>query len=49
MAKAAKKTTTKPNIKRIQAVNDKPVHIPLSFDDAVKLALNTPIKKKRDK
>lgn len=47
MAKAAKKTTTKPNTKRLNAPDDKPVHLPLSFEDAVKLALNTPVKKRK--
>ena len=44
MAKASNK---KPSTKRLVLPNDKPVHIPLPFEDAVKLALNTPIKKKK--
>ena len=31
------------NIKKLP-VKEKPLHIPLAFEDAVKLALNTPIK-----
>lgn len=28
-------------------VKEKPLHIPLSFEDALKVALNTPIKKSK--
>ena len=28
-------------------VKEKPLHIPLSFEDALKLAINTPIKKSK--
>ena len=30
-------------------VKEKPLHIPFAFEDAVKLALNTPIKKSKIK
>ena len=36
----------KPTTKKLPK-KEKPVHIPLSFDDALKVALNTPIKKSK--
>lgn len=36
---------TPKSIKKLP-VKEKPLHIPLAFDEALKLALNTPIKKK---
>jgi hypothetical protein len=45
MAKT-KKTKT-PVVKKIKFPNDTPVHLDMSFEDAIKLALNTPIKKSR--
>ncbi len=30
-------------------VKEKPLHIPLAFEDALKIALNTPIKKSKIK
>jgi len=39
------KTTAK-KLKKLPT-NEKPLHIPLSFEDALKLALNTPIKKSK--
>ena len=49
MAKASKQKSSKTFDKTIRKPlrNDEPVHIPLSFEDAVKLALNTPIKNKK--
>ena len=41
-----KKTKT-PVVKKIKFPNDTPVHLDMSFEDAIKLALNTPIKKSR--
>ena len=43
MAKKTKKTNI-PSPKKIVLPNDKPVHLDMSFQDAIKLALNTPIK-----
>lgn len=45
MAKT-KKTKT-PVVKKIKFPNDTPVHLDMSFEDAIKLALNTPIKKSK--
>ena len=42
MSKAKK--PKKPSIRKLNLKDDEPLHIPLSFEDAVKLALNTPIK-----
>lgn len=43
MAKASKKKVKK--IKPLQTFpNDAPVHLDMSFEEAIKLALNTPIK-----
>ena len=36
----------KPATKKLPK-KEKPVHIPLSFEDALKVALNTPIKKSK--
>ena len=44
MGKAKKTKSKKRTIKRLNLPDDEPLHIPLSFEDAVKLALNTPIK-----
>jgi len=33
-----------PTTKKIKFPNDKPVHLDISFQDAIKLALNTPVK-----
>ena len=41
-----KKTKT-PIVKKIKFPNDTPVHLDMSFEDAIKLALNTPIKKSK--
>ena len=41
----AKKLTTPPT-KRLVLPNDEPVKINMPFEDAVKKALNTPVKKK---
>jgi hypothetical protein len=43
--KAKKPKITTPSPKKL--TKDEPLHIPLSFEDAVKMALNTPIKKKK--
>lgn len=42
MAKAKKKATPKPKT----LPNDEPVKLNMSFEDAIKKAVNTPIKKK---
>ncbi len=42
MAKAKKKAIPKPK----KLPNDEPVHLNMSFEQAIKLAVNTPIKKK---
>lgn len=51
MAKASKTKSSKTFDKTIRKPlrNDEPVHIPLSFEDAVKLALNTDLSKKSNK
>ena len=41
-----KKTKT-PVVKKIKFPNDTPVHLDMFFEDAIKLALNTPIKKSK--
>lgn len=41
------KTITK-KLKKLP-IKEKPLHIPLPFEDVVKLALNTPIKKSKIK
>ena len=41
----AKKTKTKKLPKKLMLPNDEPVHLDMSFQDAIKLALNTPLQK----
>ncbi|MGC4037034.1 MAG: hypothetical protein QM764_13835 [Chitinophagaceae bacterium] len=43
MAKAKKKATPKPK----QLPNDEPVKLNMSFEEAIKRAVNTPIKNKK--
>ena len=43
-----KKTKT-PIVKKIKFPNDTPVHLDISFEEAIKLAINTPIKKSKIK
>ena len=42
-----KKSKVIPSPKKLP--NDEPVHLDMSFEEAIKLALNTPIKKKKVK
>ena len=41
------KKLTSPSTKRLVLPNDEPVKINMPFDDAIKKALNTPIKRKK--
>lgn len=43
MAKAKKKATPKP--KKLNLPDDEPVKLNMSFEEAIKRAVNTPIKK----
>lgn len=45
MAKASKKKDKKP--KKLNLPDDKPLHLDMSFEEAIKKAANTPIKKKK--
>ena len=49
MAKASKQATKKPSTKRLVLPNDKPVHLPMSFEDAIKMAVNTDLSKGKKK
>ena len=44
---AKSKKTKSPSIKKIKFPNDEPLHLDMSFEEAMKLALNTPIKKSK--
>jgi len=46
MAKKTKKHKA-PLTKKIKFPNDEPVHLDMTFEQAIKLAVNTPIKKKK--
>jgi hypothetical protein len=46
--KKSKKLTASPQTKRLVLPNDEPVKINMPFEEAVKKALNTPIKKKME-
>jgi hypothetical protein len=41
------KKLTSPSTKRLVLPNDEPVKISMPFEDAIKKALNTPIRKKK--
>ncbi len=48
--KSKKKTQTKkPAQKRITQLPEKPLHLPMSFEEAIKMAVNTPIKNSKIK
>lgn len=47
MAKKSKKKTTKP--KKQNLPDDKPVHLDMTFEEAIKKAVNTPIKNSKIK
>ena len=44
---AKKKKPKSPSTKKIKYPNDEPVHLDMSFEEAIRLAANTPIKKKK--
>jgi len=46
---ANKKKSKAPSTKKIKFPNDEPVHLNMTFEEAIKLAAKTPIKKKKKK
>jgi hypothetical protein len=45
----SKKVKSKLPPKKLNLPNDEPVHLDMSFEDAIKKAVNTPIKKSKAK
>jgi len=46
MAKVSKQATKKSSIKRLVFPNDEPIHIPFSFEEAIKMAVNINLSRK---